>query len=80
MKGKLCSEVGRTDSVVKMKVPLSARLTCMIARPGVWPGEWRRLIPGAISKKGPYQAGSVLVIKIQEVDSNTIESRQSTHA
>jgi hypothetical protein len=26
---------GGADSVVKMNVPLSAKLTCMIARPGV---------------------------------------------
>jgi hypothetical protein len=76
MKGKLCSEVGRTDSVVKMNVPLSARLTCMIARPGVWPGEWRRLIPGAISKKGPYQAGK----RVSKQTIDLSESNLSTHA
>jgi hypothetical protein len=40
LRGKLgMEEMWGTDSVVKMNVPLSAKLTCMIARPGVWPGE-----------------------------------------
>ena len=36
-----------------IQVPLSLRLTCIIQRPGVWPGECLKLIPGASSRKLP---------------------------